>query len=65
MTAGAGDLRGQRAGDTRCDRRAFLKLVSGGLAQVTAQIRSGEARLVFDPEAETANIVLARDLPEQ
>ncbi len=34
------------------------------VARVTAQLRSGEARLVFDPETETANIVLARDLPE-
>ncbi len=33
------------------------------VAQVTAQLRSGEATLVFDPETETANIVLARDLP--
>jgi len=30
---------------------------------VTAQLTSGEARLVFDPETETANIVVARDLP--
>ncbi len=28
-----------------------------------AQLRSGEARLVFDPETETANIAPARDLP--
>jgi uncharacterized protein YheU (UPF0270 family) len=34
------------------------------VAQVTAQLRSGEARLVFDPETETTNIVLARDLPD-
>ena len=26
------------------------------IAQVLAQLRSGEARLVFDPETETANI---------
>ena len=32
------------------------------VAQVTAQLRSGEARLVFDPETETANIVLAGKL---
>ena len=35
------------------------------VAQVTAQLRSGEARLVFDPETETTNIVLVRDLAEQ
>ena len=33
------------------------------IAQVTAQLTSGEARLVFDPETETTNIVVARDLP--
>ncbi len=33
------------------------------ITQVTAQLTSGEARLVFDPETETANIVVARDLP--
>ena len=33
------------------------------IAQVLAQLRSGEARLVFDPETETANIAPARDLP--
>lgn len=32
------------------------------IAQVEAQLASGEARIVFDPESETANIVLARDL---
>ena len=32
------------------------------IAQVTAQLRSGEARIVFDPETETANIVMAREL---
>ena len=34
------------------------------IAQVLAQLRSGEARLVFDPETGTANIALARDLPQ-
>ena len=33
------------------------------ITQVTAQLTSGEARLVFDPETETANIVVARELP--
>jgi hypothetical protein len=32
------------------------------IAQVLAQLRSGEARLVFDPETGTANIAPARDL---
>jgi uncharacterized protein YheU (UPF0270 family) len=34
------------------------------VAQVTAQLRSGEARLVFDPSTQTTNIVVARDLPK-
>jgi len=34
------------------------------IAQVLDQLRSGEARLVFDPETETANIAPARDLPQ-
>jgi len=33
------------------------------IAQVMAQLRAGEARIVFDPATETANIVLAQDLP--
>ncbi len=32
------------------------------IAQVTAQLAAGEARIVFDPETGTANIVPARDL---
>ncbi len=33
------------------------------IAQVTAQLASGEARIVFDPKADTATIVTRRDLP--
>ena len=44
---------------------AVERSVEEKVAQVMAQLRSGEARLVFDPETETANIVLARDLAEQ
>ena len=32
------------------------------IAQVTAQLESGEARIVFDPETETTSIVLRREL---
>ena len=32
------------------------------IAQVSAQLASGEARLVFDPDTQTANVVVARDL---
>jgi uncharacterized protein YheU (UPF0270 family) len=31
------------------------------IAAVRAQLASGEARIVFDPETESANIVLVRD----
>ncbi len=33
------------------------------IAQVTAQLASGEARIVFDPETETTGIAMRRDLP--
>jgi hypothetical protein len=33
------------------------------IAQVSAQLASGAARLVFDPDTQTANVVVARDLP--
>ncbi len=32
------------------------------IAGVMAQLASGEARIVFDPETESANIVVERDL---
>ena len=38
--------------------------VSQKVAAVIAQLESGEAQLVFDPETETTNIVLGRELPE-
>ena len=31
---------------------------------VLRQLRSGEARILFDPETETTNIVATRELPE-
>ena len=37
--------------------------VAEKIAQVTAQLASGEARIVFDPETETASIVVRRSLP--
>ena len=45
------------------DYGAVERSVEEKIAQVTAQLTSGEARLVFDPETETANIVAARELP--
>jgi uncharacterized protein YheU (UPF0270 family) len=32
------------------------------IEQVLAQVASGEVRIVFDPDTETANLVTARDL---
>lgn len=45
------------------DYGAVERGVEEKIAQVLAQLRSGEARLVFDLETETANIAPARDLP--
>ena len=44
------------------DYGAVEQGVEERIAQVLAQLRSGQAKLVFDPETETANIALARDL---
>jgi uncharacterized protein YheU (UPF0270 family) len=38
--------------------------VEAKIAEVIAQLASGEARLVFDPETGTANIAVTRDLPQ-
>jgi uncharacterized protein YheU (UPF0270 family) len=43
------------------DYGAIEASLEAKIAQVTAQLASGEARIVFDPETETVNIVLARD----
>ncbi|MDJ0851430.1 MAG: YheU family protein [Myxococcota bacterium] len=45
------------------DYGAVERSVAEKIAQVTAQLGSGEACIVFDEATETANIVLARDLP--
>jgi uncharacterized protein YheU (UPF0270 family) len=44
------------------DYGAVERSVEEKIARVEAQLVSGEARIVFDPETESANIVLARDL---
>ena len=44
------------------DYGAVEQSVDEKIAQVSAQLASGEARLVFDPAAQTTNIVMARDL---
>jgi uncharacterized protein YheU (UPF0270 family) len=44
------------------DYGAVEQSVETKTAQVKAQLASGEARIVFDPDSGSANIVLARDL---
>ena len=44
------------------DYGAVERSVEEKIDQVIAQLHSGDARIVFDPETETANIVLAREL---
>jgi hypothetical protein len=44
------------------DYGAVERSVEEKIVQVSAQLASGEARLVFDPTTETTNIVMARDL---
>ncbi len=46
------------------DYGAVERGVEEKIAQVLAQLRSGEVRLVFDPQTETANVAPARDLPQ-
>jgi hypothetical protein len=42
------------------DYGAVERSVEEKIAQVIAQLASGEARLVFDPDTQSANIVVAR-----
>jgi uncharacterized protein YheU (UPF0270 family) len=44
------------------DYGAVERSVEEKIRQVLGQLRAGEARIVFDPATETANIVLAREL---
>jgi uncharacterized protein YheU (UPF0270 family) len=44
------------------DYGAIERSVEEKVAALSAQLASGEARIVYDPETETANIVVARDL---
>ncbi len=45
------------------DYGAIERSLEEKIARVTAQLATGEARVVFDPDTETANIVMERDLP--
>ena len=47
------------------DYGAIERSTDEKVASVMAQLETGEARVVFDPETETANVVLARDLPAE
>ena len=47
------------------DYGAVERSVEEKIEAVLAQLRSGEARVVFDPESESANIVLGRDLAKR
>ena len=44
------------------DYGAVERSLEEKIEDALAQLRSGEALVVFDPESESANIVLARDL---
>ena len=44
------------------DYGAVERSVEEKAAAVRRQLASGEARIVYDPETETANIVLTREL---
>jgi uncharacterized protein YheU (UPF0270 family) len=44
------------------DYGAVERSVDEKIAQVEAQLASGEVRIVFDPETESANLVPARQL---
>ena len=44
------------------DYGAVERSLEEKIEDALAQLRSGEARVVFDPESESANIVLTRDL---
>jgi len=44
------------------DYGVVTRSIEEKIEQVTAQLLSGEASIVFDPETETANIVVTREL---
>lgn len=46
------------------DYGAVEQSLESKIARVEAQLASGEVCIVFDPETESANLVLARDLTE-
>ncbi len=45
------------------DYGAVERSVDDKIEHVMRQLDAGEARIVFDPETETANVVMTRDIP--
>lgn len=45
------------------DYGAVERSVDEKIEHVMRQLDAGEARIVFDPETETANVVMTRDIP--
>ena len=45
------------------DYGAIERSVDEKIERVMRQLESGEARIVFDPETQTTNVVMTRDLP--
>ena len=45
------------------DYGAIERSVDEKIERVMRQLDSGEARIVFDPETQTTNVVMTRDLP--
>ncbi len=45
------------------DYGAIERSVDEKIERVMQQLDSGEARIVFDPETQTANVMMTRDIP--
>ncbi len=45
------------------DYGAVERSVDAKIEHVMRQLDAGDARIVFDPETQTANIVMTRDIP--
>ena len=45
------------------DYGAVERSVDDKIEHVMRQLDAGDARIVFDPETQTTNVVMARDLP--
>ncbi len=45
------------------DYGAVERSVDDKIEHVMSQLDAGEARIVFDPETQTANVMMTRDIP--